>query len=178
MKDIFREQILCRRAGVREILLRVVCVAACVLLFGTLPFFVLIGDSVFQSGAAGISVFAIVGFLAVYGTWLVFRRTSLEFEYSFINGSFSIDVIYGRTKRKPLDSFEMKQISLIARDDSEKLDRCFQNPNFKVRDYTGHYNERPAYLAVMEGGTEGYLLEPDEEILEALYHYAPAKVYL
>lgn len=165
MGDTFCEDLLECKQSSGSIMIRVLCVLGCaaiLLLFGVLGIYTLMLE-----------------FFAVYGTYYVFRSTSLEIEYTYINGSFSVDKIYGRSRRKTVFRFEMKNAETVAHEDSDRLDHYLNNPSFKIKDYTSGYPADNRYVAVLtdQQNVSGVLLELGEEMADAMYHDAPSKVY-
>ena len=60
----------------------------------------------------------------IFGTVILSRNFSLEFEYIFINGSLDVDVIKGRAKRANLCSLSCRKI-----EDMRPMPRNFQSQN-------------------------------------------------
>lgn len=170
VEDKFYETILKKKSGVSEYALRIACIVGCLLLLNLVW---IMGDY--------FMYVLVIEFFAIYGTVYVFRNTSVEFEYSYLNGSFDVDRIMGKNKRKPEFSFDMKNVELVAHEDSPRIDHYINNPSFKIKDLSSGYYSENRYLVVFatrpEGGPSGVLIEPPEELLGMLKHDAPARVY-
>ena len=73
-----------------------------------------------------LSIPWIIGFNAVYlvepvlimivglGVWILWRRTSKEYEYIYTEGAIDIDVVYGRSSRKHLFSIDARKASNVS----------------------------------------------------------------
>ncbi len=52
---------------------------------------------------------------AVYFGWILFKRSGIEYDYSYCNGEFDIDIIYGESKRKDLCAFDVSDCERIGK---------------------------------------------------------------
>lgn len=159
MSEVFVEHIVKRRLGLKEILFRVLAV-----LFTVVVFFV----GFYYLHMLGITITILVGYLA----YLVFVYTSVEYEYSLVNGEISIDKILGQRKRKSVNEFDIKLAELIAPTFSEEI----MEKNIAVTlDYsTGHRSDALYSMIFNEKeGTMQVVFEPNEKMIEAMYHIRP-----
>ena len=89
MEEVFVEQIIKRKTSISTILLRVLSVFVVLLVFlCTLNLLML-----------GITITILLAYVA----YLVWSYTSIEYEYSFLNGELTVDKIMGQRKRKNVD---------------------------------------------------------------------------
>ena len=88
MDEVFVEQIVKKKISISGILMRAIAII-----------FVLAGIfSMLIIGALGLTITA----LLIYVTYIIWGYTSVEYEYSFLNGELSIDKIMGQRKRKTI----------------------------------------------------------------------------
>lgn len=82
----------------------------------------------------GLRVISFFAFIAlVYAAYLLFVNLFREFEYTFVNGSLSVDVIYSKKKRKRLLSCDVKDIVFLGKYDVNK----YENRNFDKKIFAG-----------------------------------------
>ena len=122
----------------------------------------------------------IAAFFLVWLDIVVFRNTDIEYEYQYVSGDLDIDVIYGKTKRKKAQRFDMRKIEVFAPVNSDKLS-SYRGDNIKVMDYSSGYMDRKRYAFVitLEGGqTAKVIFEPTEKMVDAVKYVAPSKVHM
>ena len=111
---------------------------------------------------------------AIFGTVVLRRNFSLEYEYIFTNGVLDIDVIKGRARRKNLVSIPCKNIEHMA-----PIRHNFSTDR-KIIDAI--YNEklgRKYYANFTQGGVPCTLLfQPPEKILDNMKKYNPRNIEL
>ena len=162
MADVFVEQIIKKNLSLGGLAIRIGAI-----------FLVLIG----------LLLFPIIKFLAltvavlfVYVAYLAFVYTSVEWEYSFVNGELTIDRILGKRKRKPGETYDIRKASLIAPAYSEEV--VSKSEFLTKMDYTGTNNKENHYAIIIDDveGVKGALMitfEPDERMLDAMYNVRP-----
>lgn len=159
MEEVFVEKIIKRKTGIKEGLLRLLSIFVVIFVFLlTIRF-----------GMLGITITILLG----YGAYMVWSYTSIEYEYSFLNGELTIDKIMGQRKRKTIKCFDIKQAEIIAPSSSDDIIR--RNDAVKVYDYSSGYKSDKLYTMIMNDG-EGIVrivFEPDERIIDAMYHVRP-----
>lgn len=162
MDEVFVEQILKRRITISGVLLRILSI-----------FIVLIG-------IMSIMWLQMLGFtltvLLAYGAYMIWSYTSLEYEYSFLNGELTIDKIMGQRKRKSMASYDIKEAEVIAPVMSEQIIRASMNA--VVKDFSSGSRSGDVYAMIINNasGKAKVLFEPNEKVLEAMYHVRPAIV--
>ena len=165
MDEVFVEQIIKRRINASSLLLRIVSVLIVLLSL------LMIGR-LFMLGIT-------ISILLIYGTYLIWSYTSVEYEYSFLNGELSIDKILGQRKRKFVKSFEIKNAEVIAPIFSDEIKG--RAGNMKTIDLSSGYKSDKVYAMIINDGnrTTQVLLEPDENVLNAMHHVRPniVKIY-
>lgn len=126
------------------------------------------------------SVFMICGigiFFLYFGLW---KYTTIEYEYLFLAGEFSVDKIYGAASRKQAVNLEFSQVELVAAADSDRVALYKNNPNCKVMDFTSGDLSKRRYsmIANHKENKLHLILEPTTEMLELFYLSSPSKVFL
>ena len=103
--------------------------------------------------------------------------TSIEYEYSLVNGEFSVDKIMGQRKRKKVAEFDMKNAEILADADSEGILRRVNN-EMKVLDYSSREAGKLKYAVIFNeaNGITEMIFEPNEKMVEALHKIRPSIV--
>lgn len=159
MEEVFVEQIIKRKISGSGLLLRFLSILI-VLLSLLLVFFL---------GMLGITITVLLCYL----TYLCWTYTSIEYEYSFLNGELTIDKIMGQRKRKTVDTFDIKQAEIVAPSSSDEVMRVVRN--IKTIDYSSGYRSNNLYSIIINAGAGAVqvMIEPDEKVIEAMYHVRP-----
>lgn len=126
------------------------------------------------------SVSVLVIALFIYLTYIVFKNTDVEFEYSFVNGQLDIECIYGKKKRKPAKSFNFDKLEVLAPEKHQKVLAYEKRQGIKNFNYSSGYEDRDIYIAILVGkdGSLGRLIfEPSEEMIKTIYSHTPSKVF-
>lgn len=121
----------------------------------------------------------IVMFAVGFATYILYRNARVEFEYLYVDKIFSVDKIFGMSKRKKAWECGMDDVQIIAPSDSHALDD-HQPANQKVLDFTSHLSGRKVYalVAQMESQSVKVLFEPNDKMLQCFRQTAPRKVVL
>lgn len=161
MEEVFVEKIIKRRTGIKGSLLRALSVFAVILVF-------LLTMSL---SVLGLTITILMGYVA----YLVWTYTSIEYEYSFLNGELTIDKIMGQRKRKTMDYFDIKKAEVIAPVSSDVVRR---DDIVKTLDYSSGYKSNKLYSIIINNGSGNVqvVFEPDERIVDAMYHVRPSIV--
>ncbi len=159
MGDVFVEHIIKRKTDLKTVLYRILAIflTVIVFLFGSL-----------YLGMLGLTITVLIGYLA----YLVFVYTSVEFEYSLVNGTLTIEKILGQRKRKFVDEFDLKNAEIIAPTFSEEIQK---REITRLLDYSSGYKSDGLYSVILtdqEGSTQ-VLFEPTEKMIDAMYHVRP-----
>ena len=159
MEEVFVECIIKRKTNISAVLLRILAI-----------FVVLIGVfTISFLGMLGITITA----LLIYVTYLCWSYTSIEYEYSFLNGELTVDKIMGQRKRKTVDCFDIKKADVVAPSFSDEVIRAAGN--IKTIDYSSGHKSDSLYSIIMNNGKGmvQVIFEPDEKMIEAMYHVRP-----
>lgn len=119
----------------------------------------------------------VVGMLLLVAGMLLTFKSSIEYEYLFLNREVDIDVIIRKKKRKKVYSFDMNDVVVVARADAGEV-KLYQT--IKSKDFSSNLNQDKVYKVVLShmGKMEGVLIEPNSELLEAMKSVAPRKVFI
>jgi hypothetical protein len=162
MDEVFVEQIVKRRISISGILLRMLFIF--LTLAGLMSMMIL--------GMLGFTIAILLG----YATYLVWAYTSVEYEYSFLNGELSVDKIIGQRKRKSIASYDIKEAEIVAPFVSDAVVRA--SANAIIKDYSTRINNNDVYAMIINNSNGKFkvVFEPNEKVLEAMYHVRPAIV--
>lgn len=111
------------------------------------------------------------------GAYFAGLYADVEFEYLYLDKEFSVDKIFGKTKRKKAETFEVERMEILAPIHSYHLD-SYKNRNAKETDYSIGVEERPdsRYVMYYEGNRR-IVLSPNEEFVKAMRNASPRKVF-
>lgn len=162
MDEVFVEQIVKRRISISGILLRMLFIF--LTLAGLMSMMIL--------GMLGFTIAILLG----YATYLVWAYTSVEYEYSFLNGELSVDKIIGQRKRKSIANYDIKEAEIVAPFVSDAVVRA--SGNAIIKDYSTRTNNNDVYAMIINNSNGKFkvVFEPNEKVLEAMYHVRPAIV--
>ena len=125
-----------------------------------------------------IGIISLVAAFALgYGVYYVFMITSIEYEYTYVNGELTIDTIYGRNKRKTAGVYEVKRCEILAPVKSSAA-AYYDKNQMKSFDFTSGDSDANVYLMVVPygAGTAKLYFEPSEELVDAIRTIIPSKV--
>ena len=110
----------------------------------------------------------------IYGTVNLRRNFSLEYEYIFTNGHLDIDVIKGKSKRKSLLSFPVRNIEYMAPYNGANMSEREEINIIHDEKRRGKY-----YADFSQNGTAYRLIfQPPEKLLENMKKYNPRNINL
>lgn len=161
--DVFVEQLVKKKSGLRDHLISAgIILAAVLLVFLSLRFF------------PPMAIFVLAAVCC--GAYFLITSQSLEFEYSVINGDITIDKIIAKRKRKQMISVEARDVQEMGKYDSRKLrSRTFDARIFSSETGNGtgawyfcaHHSERGNVLVVFS---------PNEKTLNAIRPFLQRQV--
>lgn len=160
MSDFYTEQLIKKKTSTKDILMKVLLIAAAIL--SVLIIFV------FPLGLLiPVIVIAVVVFL--------FRRLDVEYEYLYVNGDFDVDKIMHKSKRKNVFSMNVSEMELLAPAGHPQLN---QFRNARVCDFSSGTASENLYVLVVaaNGQQTKVVFEPNASIIEGFYMLAPRKV--
>lgn len=165
MNDSYKELMVKKESGLKEKLLRVVCLIPTIFL-GLLT--LLTGNMI---------IFIMVVALGVL-SYFVFQWTDIEYEYLYLDKEINIDKIMAKTRRKRVATISVEKMEILAPEKSHQLD-SYRNRNIKAADYSaGQDLPGQKLYALYSEGNQKYLLNLDEDFAKTIKGIAPRKVFL
>ena len=134
-------------------------------------------DSIVKYGMIVLTVLAVGAGLFISP---MLPRTDLEYEYLFVNGEFDIDMVMSKSKRKKVMSMNLSEADLVAPLDSHRMDYYNGNSRLKTLDYSSGNQQHRRFAVIIKSGGENckIIIEPDEQMAQAIKNSAPSKVFL
>ena len=162
MSEVFVEHLVKRKVGIYNWILRTLALAAAM-------------GSVFLFPYFGVFTLTIM-FGIIYLCYYVFSSTSVEYEYSFLNGELTIDRILGQRKRKHVATFDLNQTELVARTNSDDI--ISRTSGMRVADFSSGIKSDDLCSMIVNGknGQIHVIFEPDEEMIRAMKYVRPSLV--
>ena len=164
MSEAYRELLIKQGENKKDKFLGIaMVVAACVsLLSGLLLNFLFL---------LGTVAFGILSYL------MYFRRMQVEYEYTYMDKELRIDRIYNQAKRKKITVLDLKEMDILARENSRHLD-SYKNKPVKEWDFsTGlEDTEELATYVLYYAGTDKYYLSLSEDFMQTIRRAMPHKV--
>ena len=135
--------------------------------------FVLIAMASFSTNL----IFAII-LLGVAGVCFFYKRNLfVEYEYQFTNGEIDIEKILEMKKRSRVATFHIKEVGLLAPEDSDAVKSYHNKPKSIVNCCTNTSKARVYVAMITEGNNKMQLkFVPDEKFLEHCFKYNPKAV--
>lgn len=164
MNESYKELLVKREKGMKEVLIRAACVALTVVV-GLLTLMTM-----------KITFFIITVILGVLD-YFVFQWTDIEFEYLYVDKEISVDKIMAKTRRKKLLTIDVNKIEIMAPEKSHQLD-SYRNRQTKVTDLSAGHDlpEEKLYWIYYEG-SQKYLMNLTEDFANIIKGIAPRKVF-
>lgn len=165
MNESYKELMVKREKGTKEILMRIACIVPTVLC------------ALLMILTVGILFFiALVIFCVI--DYFVFQLTDIEFEYLYLDKEITVDKIMAKTRRKRAAVIDVNKIEIMAPERSHQLD-SYRNRKLKVSDLSaGHDLPEQKLYAVYYEGNQKYLLNLTEDFAKTVKGIAPRKVFL
>ena len=165
MNDSYKELLVKKEQGMKDKLLRVVCVIPTIF-FGLLT--LLTGNVILFAVALAFGVL----------DYFVFQWTDIEFEYLYLDKEISVDKIMAKNKRKRVVTLSVEKMEILAPEKSHELD-SYRRREVKAVDYSAGRDLPGQKLYVMYyEGNQKYLLNLDEDFVKTVKGIAPRKVFM
>ncbi len=133
---------------------------------------------------AFMSIFIMFKFLmgiifiaAGVGLYFLRKNFYVEYEYVFTNGELDVDKIMEMKSRKKAINFSIKDIELMALEDSDAV-RDFDNKPSKVLNLIPETYKGDIYIVMLTGGAEKLQVRfaPDKKLVDLCFKYNPRAV--
>lgn len=167
MDDVFVERLIQRKMSGKELLIKI----------GALLLAIILAFVAFT-----VPVLQLIAPLVLLGAgwlgWIIWSRSSLEYEYSLSNGELTIDCIQGQQKRKHVAEINIRErldyMAPVSNDHSSELNRQAS----KTVDVASSSNAPGRWFMNVKGetGLTRVFFEPDEKLVAAIRRCAPSKV--
>ncbi len=157
MGDIFKEQLIKREKNAKDDFKKFIIAAVAV----ALSIFVILILGIF----AGSVVVLVIALIAAY---FIFNL-NIEYEYAVTNDELDIDRIYNKSRRKRVFSGNCADFEIMTHiDDKERLAKY---EGLKTLDFSsgGIYGNTYVFVASLNGKNTKIIIEPNDEILNAMY---------
>ena len=117
-------------------------------------------------------IFFVFSFVLTYYLW---NRTSIEYEYLYMAGELSVDIVYHKSSRKKLLSVTKEELLEIRQWSPETLER-YKREGIPVLDLAGFgENQHYFYLVQQEGKKTAYILDCPEKLIKEMRLYSRDK---
>lgn len=164
MNESYKELLVKREKGMKEALIRAVCIVSAVLcgiwtlLTGNLITFI---------------VTVALGVLAYF----VFQWTDIEYEYLYLDKEITVDKVMAKTRRKRVVVLDVNKIEIMAPESAYQLD-AYRNRQVKTIDLSAGHDlpGQKLYMMYYEGNQK-YVLNLDEDFAKTVKAIVPRKVY-
>lgn len=165
MNESYKELLVKREKGAKEILIRIVCIVPTVLI-GLLT--LLTGNIVLFIAVIALGVL----------DYFVFQWTDIEYEYLYLDKEISVDKIMAKTRRKKVTTLDVNKIEIMAPEKSHQLD-SYRRRETKVTDLSAGHDlpEQKLYWVFYEGNKK-FLMNLTEDFAKTIKGIAPRKVYM
>ena len=108
-------------------------------------------------------------------TYYLWNRTSIEYEYLYMAGELSVDIVYHKSSRKKLLIVTKEELLEIRQWSPETLER-YKREGIFVLDLAGFgENQHYFYLAQREGKKTAYILDCPEKLIKEMRLYSRDK---
>ena len=108
-------------------------------------------------------------------TYYLWNRTSIEYEYLYMAGELSVDIVYHKSSRKKLLSVTKEELLEIRQWSPETLER-YKREGISVLDLAGvGENQHYFYLVQHKGKKTAYILDCPEKLIKEMRLYSRDK---
>jgi len=165
MRDVYVEWLVKRKQTLTDKLIRIAMMALSVI---SILLVVFTGQLVMMIIAVAICVL----------TYMVYGRTDLEYEYTYVTGELMIDRIMARSRRKRVETIDTGRIEVVAPLNSPHLDG-HKHKKYKECDYSSGVQTQNSHIFVMyHADGKKIILEPNRDLMQALRDNLPHKVHI
>ena len=117
-------------------------------------------------------IFFVFSFILTYYLW---NRTDIEYEYLYMAGELSVDIVYHKSSRKKLVNCAKEEL-LEIREFNQATMEHYKREGVSVLDFSGlGENKHFFYLVQKEGKKTAYILDCPEKLLKEMKIYSRDK---
>ena len=124
-------------------------------------------------------IFLIVALVLGAGCFFWLPNLSVEYEYLYVARELQVDKILAKSKRKTVFSCGVDKLEVFAQEGAYQLD-SFKNVEAVTHDFTSGDADSKKYVMVFRNSnaTEKLILEPDENLINAIKSVCPSKTFV
>ncbi len=170
--DVFCEQLLKRKDRPVEKAMKVIIVAIAGVVVA-----LCLTITVLRIFGAISGLFVPLAFGVGIATFFYIRSLYIEYEYSLTNGEFDIDKIIGRSKRKSMYSFKLREVEEFGIYDNDK--ERLANRQFDFRVSPVNFMDKGLYYCIVRDNQHGVglvILQPNDKIKDGMKIFLPRQV--
>lgn len=165
MRDVYVEWLVKRQQTLTDKLIRIAMMTLSVI---SILLVVLTGQLIMMIVAVGVCVL----------TYIMYGRTDLEYEYTYVTGELMIDRIMAKSRRKRVETIDTNRIEVVAPLNSPHLDG-HKHKKYKECDYSSGVQKQGSHIFVMyHADGKKIILEPNRDLIVALRENLPHKVHI
>lgn len=171
--DIFVEQLVKKKRGIKEIITVLASIIGALVILWFLPV-------AFVIPGIGFALFAVCVIL-MYLLYFLVTSINQEYEYCFTNGILDVDKIINMRKRKKMLEINVRKMEMMGTKKSAAFQKYMTDSNVKKIYACTHKEAEDLCFLVFpdESGKNMMLLfNPNEKIADAIRRYNPQKVEL
>ena len=113
--------------------------------------------------------------LGVVSCFLMLRN-NVEYEYLYVDKELQIDRIINQSRRKRMDTLDLKQLEILAPVRSHELDN-YRRRGGAVVDYSSGDEAREGQKYMLVVGDKKVIFEPSSDMVKTIQRFAPRKVF-
>lgn len=164
MTESYKELMVKKEKGMKEMAMRTACVTLTVL--------------------AGLLTILTINFmmfivLVAFGvlTYFVFQWTDIEYEYLYLDKEITVDKVMAQARRKRVVVIDVNKIEVMAPENSEQL-AYYKNRQVQTTDLSaGHDLPGQQLYAVYYEGSRKFFMNLDDDFVNTVKLVAPRRVF-
>ena len=167
MDEMFLEQMIKRGDAKHDWTVRIIMVISGIVIC-TVPFMISLVVAYYVTPVLILAVALVV--------WILWRRAAKEYEYIYTEGSLDIDVVYGRSTRQHLVTFDCRQCRMIVPALSKRYEHEIYDKKYDKTIYAcAGKPEEDTYVILGKYAEKQYrvFFEPNEKMRQAIHQYSP-----
>jgi len=172
MKDVFKEQLVKRRPHIKTTMAKAGLLTAAI--------FLMLLTMILVQFVQALSIFfplLLVGI--IFGTYVMFRRFNIEYEYVLTNNELDIDIIYGKSRRKRVFSANVRDFDAFRKIGQTDMEHSFSGATTRA-DFSGGPGGTFAqyeFVATYNAKRMRIIFEPNTDLLSSLIPHLKRGTY-
>lgn len=123
-----------------------------------------------QLGSAFILLALILIGIAAFIAYKKIHELNVEYEYSYIEDSFDVDIIKNRSKRKTILSVNVAEIEIMAHIDDKEHLAIYDTLPMEDLGSGEVLGNTYVFVTAYQGKRKRFVIEPNEAMLKAFYN--------